>query len=120
MLPPARGCLTGGSEPAWVAAVALAAPPPIPQRGFPSRIRVSDKGASVRLCFSLEPCVCISRGCSLNDTCVGACYVRFLGLEAVPARCSEQNTRGSIIPGSKALLARHVIGGGALSHVACD
>jgi len=47
VLPPARGCLTGGSKPAWVAAAALAAPPPIPQRGFPSRIRVSDKGASV-------------------------------------------------------------------------
>jgi hypothetical protein len=120
LLPPTRGCLTGGSGPAWAAAAALAAILRSQSEDFPSRIRVSDKGAAVRLCFSPGRCMCFRGGCSLDDTCVGACYVQFLGLGTEPARCSEQNTRGSIIPGSKAPRARHVVGGGSLSHVAWE
>jgi hypothetical protein len=43
-LPPTSGGMGGSSEPAWVEAAALAAPPPIPQRGFPSRSRIFGKG----------------------------------------------------------------------------
>jgi hypothetical protein len=44
-------------------------------------------------CFSPERGKRCSTGCPLEQACVGACSVQFLGLGAVPARCSEQNTR---------------------------
>ena len=92
-LPPTRGCMGGSNEPAWAVAAALAAPPPIPHRGFPCRSRVSRKGDGEGRIFSPERGQCCSTGRPVEHTCIDACCVQFLGLGTVPARCSEQNTR---------------------------